>query len=676
MFDSQATTLKTLNNIKKSLKENLKNKYNIDNEETVNKFLKIHGLGKQNFDFISSIESVINENLNDVSIDSNSNKNEKTIEAINQECVSPIKKAVGYDYLYRQLKDLYGPTEASFLIGEMMDLSLGLSDSTNILKPYCWAVDASKIITFGRDFGQLHSKPAKRVSSYISALCETVHQLSSHLAGAIAIGSFFLDIAHLSLYKEKFDLREIKTNKKYRKVLENEMQQFVHSVNHLSRSGAESPFTNLSIFDRLKLRTLVQDMNWYFPFDKLPINHPKKLEGNEEEIKNFYLDYIVDFIIEIQDVFLDFFDKGDPLKGGAPYRFPVVTLNFSKKWWGDRQLIQDEEFLKNVCRRDIYRYNIFVSEGTKVASCCRLVSNTEMLEFASQSNSFGGSGISLGSHRVCTINFMRIAMEAKSKEEFYSILDSRMESAAKILKAHKELIKSLEKKGLQPFITNGWIVLNRLFSTFGILGIYEAAKVCKKKFGNGKDVEGDILIHFNNKVAELSKKYSIIGNIEQIPGESFAIRLSKSDKLLYGEENIPYELYSNQWIPLWSNATIWDKMDADGKYNSLITGGCLVHIQIGEKVTAKQAEKIIKYSINSGAEHFALNSVYSECVSGHCMFGKHTKCPECGADIKEYFTRVVGFFTPVSSWQDIRREWEFPKRTFCDLSIVDETENN
>jgi anaerobic ribonucleoside-triphosphate reductase len=660
---NEVTTARTLNNIKKSLIVSLKSKYNIDNDKTIDEFLKIHGLNRESFDFISSIERVMQNRINDVSIDSNSNKNEKTIEGINQECIAPVKKAVGYDYLYRTIKELYGKPEAKRLMGEMFDLSLGLSDSTQVLKVYCWALDASKIVTMGREFGQLHSKPSKRVSSYVSALCETIHQMSNHLAGALAISTYFLDISHLSLYKEKVDLRELKTNKKFRKYLENEMQQFVHSVNHLSRSGNESPFTNISVFDRTKLKTLLTDMNWYFPFEDLPIEHTEY--ENDDDKKEFYTNYIIDYIIEIQNIFLDFFDKGDPLKGGIPYRFPVCTVNFGKKKWGDKEIIQDDSFLRSMCKRDIYRYNIFVSEGTKCASCCRLINNVEMMDFASQSNSFGGGGsISLGSHRVCTINFNRIALEAKTKEDFYNILNSRIEDAAKILKSHKELIKKLEKNGLQPFLTNGWININRLFSTFGIMGIYEATKLYKEKFGNGTDIEGEMLVYMNDKVKEYSIKYEIIGNIEQIPGESFASRLCNADKLIYGEKKVPYVMYSNQFVPLWEEATIWDKMDIDGKYNKLITGGGIVHVQIGEKVTAKQAEKIIRYAITSGCEHFALNAVYSECEKNHNSLGKFDICPECQAKIIEYRTRVVGFFVPVSSWDKNRREWEFPRRKF------------
>ena len=663
---TESSTSKMLYKTRTCLANNLKKKYGIEKEETIDNILRIHGLHKDNFDFIKNIETIINNQLNDVSIDSNSNKNEKTIEGINQECFAASKKAIGYDYLFRTMKDLYGETEANRLMGEMLDFSLGLADSTNILKPYCYALDASKIVTIGRDFGQLHSKPSKRVSSYISALCETVHQMSSHLAGALAIGSLFLDIGHLCIYKEKIDARDLKTSKKVRKTIENEFQQFVHSVNHISRNN-ESPFTNISLFDRIKLRKLIEDMNWYFPFDELDINIPKSLE-TEEEKNNYCYDYIVEYIMELQDIFLDFFDKGDPSKNGLQYRFPVVTINLSKKKWGDRLLIEDEKFLRNICRREVYRYNIFVSEGNRVASCCRLLSDTDMLEYAAHVNGFGGSGISLGSHRVVTINFMRLALEAKSAEEFYKIFDQRIVDCAKILKSHKELIKKLEKQGLQPFIKNGWINMNRLFSTIGILGIYEAAKLYKEKFGNGKDVEGEMLIFLNNRSKELSLEYKISINLEQIPGESFAIRLADSDKEIFGKEKIPYEMYSNQWCPLWEDVTIWEKMEIDGKYNKLITGGGIVHTTIGEKVTSIQAEKIIRFAVNSGCEHQALNAIYSICEKGHVLFGKKEICDDCKGKITDWMTRVVGFFTPVSSWNKTRREWEFPKRTLVNLN--------
>lgn len=649
MFD-QTTTIRTLNHIKMALRNNLKEKYNITDREVEDDILLIHGLHKDNFDFIQNIGTIINDKLNDVSVDDNSNKNEKTIESINSEVLAPCKKAVGYDYLYRVMKENFGKKEANRLIGEMMDLSLGLSDSTNILKCYCWSIDASKLITDGRKFGVLHSKPCKRIQSYTSSLCETIHQMSSHLAGALAVGTFFLDFTHLCMYRHRFSIDDIRNNKDIRKNIENEFQQFIHSVNHLSRNSCESPFTNISLFSPTKLETLVSRENygWYFPRD------------------NFSKDEIIEYIMEVQKLFLDFFDKGDPSKSGMPYRFPIVTINLAKD--DDGNLI-DKDFLDYICGLDIYKYNIFTSSGTKIASCCRLINNGELLDMASSVNSFGGGMVSLGSHRVVTINFHRIVLEANSPHEFYRILDNRIESAAKILKSHKELLNVLTEKGLQQFIHNKWIMINRLFSTFGILGIYECKKTYLEKWGNGNsDVIKDILIYMNDKVNKASKEYGIVGNIEQIPAESFAVRLAVADKLIFGENKVPYNLYANQFVPLWEDANIWEKLEIDGRYNKLITGGGIVHAQIGEKVTPTQAKNIIIFANRVGCEHFALNAVYTQFDDGSMLMGKLVEHPNTGSIAVDYFTRVVGFFTPVSSWNKTRRKWEFDRRTFINLN--------
>jgi len=385
---------------------------------------------------------------------------------------------------------------------------------------------------------------------------------------------------------------------------------------------------------------------------------------NEEELEEFYIDYIVDYIMEIQDLFLDFYDKGDPLKGGIQYRFPVVTLSVSKKKWGDKYIIDDEDFVREMCKREIFRYNIFVSEGSKVASCCRLINDDELMQLGSQSNSFGAGGsVSLGSHRVCTINLHRIALENSTFKSYIKTLEERIVSAVKILKAHKKLLKELTDLGLQPFIKDGWIAMPRLFSTIGLMGYYEAGLYSEKYYNKSRDeFLRTILAYINKRAWELSKEYNLIVNIEQIPGESFAIRLANADRLLYGEDKVPYKLYANQFIPLWEKTTIWERLEKDGKYNQLITGGGIVHATIIEDITGLQARRLIDFAIRCGCEHFALNKIISLCEKNHSSTGDFEICPICKSPIIEKYTRVVGFFTPISSFNPIRREWEFPRR--------------
>jgi ribonucleoside-triphosphate reductase len=646
-FFQKADSTVSLKGIENALKNSLVRYQPKDLDKTAQKLLSISGLHQDNFDVMRTVERLVRERLNDVSIDDNSNKNEKTVAAIQSEAVQPIYKAIGFDYLYRIMKEMYGKEKAVQLSGLMYDYSLGLSDSSNILKPYCYALDASKIVINGRDFGQLQSKPSKRVGSYISALCESIHQMSSHLAGAIAVGTFFFDIAHIMIYRNGID------------DIEQEFQQFVHSVNHLSRNGVETPFTNISIFDYSKLKHIIkEDLSWYFP--------------NESNMSDeVWRSVVAEKIMTLQLKFMDFFDKGDPSQEGLPYRFPVVTINFAKDSEGN---ILDTAFLKDITENyDIHRYNIFTSEGDKVASCCRLLSDSEMLGVAAQSNSFGAGAVaSLGSHRVVTINFNRIALECNNIVHFWGLLQERIEDAKDILIAHRNLIKLFADRGLHPFISNGWINMKRMFSTIGVLGIVECEETIKRRFNipPEEDIIGNALNMLNDSVKHYTTSPDIEGvyNIEQIPAESYAVRLATADKELFSEEKVPYEMYANQFVPLWTEANLWEKLKVDGVYNQMLTGGGIVHATIGERIRPGQAEEIIKYAASVGCEHFALNSIYSKCENGHVIMGRFDKCPQCNAQVIEQLTRVVGFFTPVSSWNKTRREWEFPRRTIADIN--------
>ena len=635
-----------LKSVKKSLNESLEAKYG--DSTKANAILRIHGLHKDYFDFVENAENIISSDISDVSIDVNANKNEKTMAGVFAENANPINKLVGFRYLYRKLKDMYGKEEAQKLMGEMYDYSLALSDSTKITVPYCFAIDASKLVLFGRNFGQLPSTPPKTMYSYIGALNETVHQISNHVAGAVAIGSFFLDVAHVLMVRESYQLEDLKNTKK-RKYVENCFQSFVHSMNSLSRNAVESPFSNVSLFDRPKLETLISDMSFYF-----------------DEIDNN--DLVIEFILELQRIFMEFFDRGDVVNGGKPFRFPVATINVSKAVNNGEIEMLDKDFIDEISKREIYRYNIMVSEGTKIASCCRMVQDNELMELGGQVNSFGGAGLSLGSHRVVTINFNRIALEAESEAHYFSIMEERIESAAKILEAHRNLLLDFEKKGLEPFMTNGWLNIDRMFSTFGVIGLLEAKQTMEKKFANlsSKDLVGDSLIFLNDKNKEIAKRNKNPYNIEQIPGESMAVKLRDVDELIFGDK-VDSKIYANQFIPLWEDATIWERMKADGKYNKLYTGGGICHFNLGEKTTSKQNSSLISFASTSGCEHFALNSIYSQCEEGHTTLFGGDKCPLCGSQIIEKFTRVVGFFTPISSWNKVRREWEFPKRKFVSI---------
>ena len=655
-----------LQRIKNTLAYSLRENYGITDEETINKFLKLHGLDKDRFDFINNFETLIEKGIADESVDANANKNDVSITGMFAETAMPINKLVGYRYLYRKLKDMYGKKRAKYLTGRMYDMSLALADSTNILKIYCWSVNASKLVYEGRPWGSLPSGIPHRVNSYVNALCETVHQLSNHLAGAIAIGSFQLDIAHIILYREHKTLSDIKNDNNYRKYIENSLQSFIHSVNMLSRNSVESPFTNISIHDRPKLHGLLDDSNmaWYFDKDDIVDGVPSEALADCGD-RN-WIEYVIDVISEIQEIYCDIMVRGDVLHDNRPIEFPVCTINVSRGTKEDGSYyFEDPEFVDNFCKRhDAPRYNIYVSEGSKVSSCCRLLSSTDMFTLGGQVNSFGGTALSLGSHRVLTINLRRIALECTDFEDYKKILKERMKDSADILVAHRALLRDIIAKGVQPFVSNGWIDLDKTFSTFGIMGYYEASKDLEARFGTDTDYLTEMVEFINAESLRLTAERNNPFNVEEIPGESMSYKLANSDRWIYGEEKVPEVLYANQFVPLWENATLFEKFDREGKLASKLTGGGIVHYSLGEKVTPSQSKYIIEKAMELGCEFFALNPVYSICENDHYTFGKQTVCPKCGGKITDYLTRTVGFFTKTSDWATPKRVGDFERRDY------------
>ena len=656
----------SLSRIRNTLNYSLKKKYGIEDPQITEQFMKIHGLDKQRFEFISNFEHLIENGIATDSVDSNSNKGSVSTAGLLVETALPINKLIGYRYLYRKMNELYGKKRAKFLSGEMYDESIAIADSTALLRPYCFSINAQKLVLEGRPWGAAPSLPPHRVGSYIAALCETIHQLSNHLAGAIAVGSFFFDIAHLILNKEKRTLGDVKNDPVYRKYIENSLQSFVHSVNHLSRNSTESPFSNISIFDRPKIKGMIEQyFDWYFDYDDV---NPRVKEECPDE--SGWLEYVMNIVLEVQEIYMEVMDRGDVLHDGRQFTFPVSTVNISKKKINDGSYeIEDPEFLDNFCKKhDVVRYNIYTAVGEKIASCCRLVNDLELFSMGGQVNSFGGTGLSLGSHRVATINLRRIAPECNSFDDYLSRLKNRMDSAADILIAHRALLKDLVKKGVEPFVENGWLDLDKMFSTFGIMGYYEAVEDLKKRFGEGMDYLKEILVFINDYARELTKERKNIFNIEQVPGESMCARLADADRYLFGKELVPEEIYANQFLPnTIPGHTLWEKMEVEGKYGDLLTGGGICHFNVGEKITGNQAKTIIKYAVKVGCEHFAINTVYSICENEHWTLGEVDKCPQCGKDIIDHATRVVGFLTRTSDWSKKKKLYDFDKRTYGDL---------
>lgn len=608
------------------------------------KLLDLDGISRDKLDVGKMSHAYFTRNLSDVTVDQNANANESiSPNNYSAEVMKGIMKLEGYYLLWKYAVKAYDLRVANKLIRSIWDGDLYFHDPTGIQVPYCWAFSTANLIAEGRPYGQLYSKPPKRADSFIAQVTEVVIDISQDFVGAIAPSDVLINYAWFAKKENKSDY-----------MICNELQKLVHIVNSKFRVSGQSPFVNISLFDRANLAKVWED--YYYP------------DGTQID---------VEYVMHIQKIFGEWFAKGDPVSG-LPYRFPVVTANI---YVDENRNPVDEDFLDWLSEVNIDKgvFNIYGNDGTKIASCCRLANDFGRMKF--KADTFGNGGLNIGSHRVVTVNLPKVGIQAnRDKKAFFHILDKRLEAAKKLLIVHRAyLLKERIENGngfLKFFEPLKWFSLEHFFSTIGITGVFE---MCYFMGLDIRSEEGtqfvlEVLSHIERRLDEFTDETGYNFNCEEIPGESASVTLAKKDRLAFGRDVQPFALYSNQYIPVIAEATILERIKLSGKFMSLLSGGGILHLNMSDKIQNKhQMRKLIEVALKNGVEHFAINYGFAVCQEGHVSIaGNSTTCPICGSPIDDYLTRIIGYFTKVSSWNPVRRDVDFPNRKFVPLGVVDE----
>jgi len=264
---------------------------------------------------------------------------------------------------------------------------------------------------------------------------------------------------------------------------------------------------------------------------------------------------------------------------------------------------------------------------------------------------------------------VRIARKSKDIDDFKERLKNAMYETAKILVAHRQLIKDrIDQNFLMFFKPLKWLDLDSMFfSTIGLNGIYESFKYLGCDLIQSQDCAIDIFKFCNEIINDLAGEYQVPFNLEQIPAEGAAINMAKKDKVYFGENESL--LYANQFIPLWENIDLISRAKIDGKLSKYFNGGVISHLNISSKTSKQQMIDLITFAASCGLDHFALNACFAKCEDEHVSLTNGDVCPVCGKPIETKYTRVVGYMTPVENWVKERREFEFPRRKFMELNF-------
>ena len=309
----------------------------------------------------------------------------------------------------------------------------------------------------------------------------------------------------------------------------------------------------------------------------------------------------------------------------------------------------DKEYIYCLEMEDKTNPYFCLADGTLVGNCRLRLDKTKI--HAKGGGQFGASGLT-GSVGVCTINLNRIGYEAKTKEEFYEILEKRMEIAGKSLKFKRDLIEQKTEEGLYPYckfyLRNVYMRHKKYwanhFSTIGLIGGNEA---CLNLLGKniaseeGNQFMCDVLKFMNNKLLDLQNKFDCYMNLEQTPGEGCSRSLALKDRkyagkdiIIAGTEDHPYITNSTQ-LPVNYTDDLFEVLDLQNDLAKQYTGGSVVHLWIGENITDHSALKrlVKKICETYNMPYFTFTPSFSICPVHGYLSGEHEYCYKCDEEI-------------------------------------------
>ena len=622
--------------------EELKEKYGED-------FEYINGLHPSQLDFSEFIDNFVDKDtVADASIDPNANANHKDIRSFMTEKGKAEDKLFGLNKIFMEIKKMWGLRTAKKWLEAEFSRAFYLNDSTTASYfPYCWANDFTRLAEEGLFFLPNYNNEApKHLTTYFDDVIEFVSFLSNRQSGAVGMPNVLI----WAWWFWKKDVEDGYYMKDPQYYLRQNFQKFLFRLNQPFLRIDQSAFTNVSIFDRPYLESLFGGVE--FPDGTLAIDH-------------------IENLIECQKVFMEVVSETREIN---MFTYPVLTYSLLYQ----EGKFQDEDFARWCSKHNIKwsDSNFFVSDNVGVLSnCCRLLSDTKKLD--AFINSIGGTALSVGSCRVSTINLVRIAYESgMDKKKYLKILKDRVLLDCKALAAMRHILQRNIEKGLLPNYRDGAVELDKQFCTIGGIGMYEVMDLfglintdevgCKSYSDEAVEFATQILDTMNEVKDTFECDFSF--NIEMIPAENCAGVICQADNLLF-EQN-KYFIYSNQWIPLMEKCTIQEKCRLGSLFDQKCGGGCIAHINIENRfANEEEAWQMLNYVAAHGVIYFAFTTKISVCEDKHAFISEKS-CPICGKPIADTYARVVGFYTPVSSYQKVRKA-EFDKRRWLNVLSKD-----
>ncbi len=493
-----------------------------------------------------------------------------------------------------------------------------------VLGAYCvgWDLEDLLLRGFTGVPGKISSKPAKHLRVAMGHIFNFFYTLQGEAAGAQAFSNFDTLLAPF-IYYDGLNYKQVKQA----------MQEFIFNLNIPTRTGFQTPFTNLTL--DLTVPSYLKDR---------PVIIGGKLMDKtyaefEEEMRM------------INSAFAEVMSEGDAK--GRVMTFPIPTYNITKDFdWDDDGL---RPIFEMTAKYGIPYWSNFINSDMKPedarSMCCRL--RLDNRELRKRGGGLFGANPLTGSIGVVTLNMPRIGFISKDEDEFLEHVADLMDLAKESLIIKRKVVERFTEQGLYPYSrfylqtiksTYGQYWKNH-FSTIGLVGMNEAML---NLFGvnivhpEGRKFALRVMDFMRDRLGEYQEETGDIFNLEATPAEGVSYRLARIDKRQYPDIIVanedafrtrgaaPYYTNSTQ-LPVDYTTDLFEMLELQDDFQVKYTGGTVSHIFLGERIYSwKATRKLVrKVAENFRLPYFTITPTFSICPIHGYIPGEHEFCPIC-----------------------------------------------
>ena len=486
----------------------------------------------------------------------------------------------------------------------------------DMLAGYCagWSLRTLLAEGFNGVSGKVEAAPPRHLSSAVGQMVNFLGTLQNEWAGAQAFSSFDTYLAPF-VRKDSLSYEEVRQN----------IQEFIYNLNVPSRWGSQTPFTNIT-FD------------WVCPED---LRTQSPVIGGEE-MPFHYGDLNAEMAL-INRAYIEVMTAGDAR--GRVFTFPIPTYNMTRDFpWDDENA---NLLFGMTAKYGLPYFQNFINselEPRMIRSmCCRL--QLDLRELLKRGNGLFGSAEQTGSVGVVTVNCARLGYVHKGNEEqLFRELDRLLELAKNSLEIKRKVIQRHMDDGLFPYSKRYLGSLRNHFSTIGVNGINEMIRNFTNDTHNittqwGHQFACRLLDHVRRRILEFQDQTGRMYNLEATPAEGTTYRFAKEDKkrfpdiLQAGFPDKPYYTNSSQ-LPAGFTDDPFEALERQEELQAKYTGGTVLHLYIGERVSSAQAcKRMVRRALEGfRLPYITVTPTFSICPMHGYLAGEHPFCPICDRD--------------------------------------------